>query len=144
MLHEREKNKVSFKKTFESKKVIVTGHTGFKGSWLSFWLVQLGDKVTGIALDPPTKPSMFDCLALADILDDRRINIKDQQLTQAVFDEIQPDFVFHFGCAAIGEGSYKNPAETWETNVLGTVNVLLALNDLKKPTNAVLITSDKC
>jgi CDP-glucose 4,6-dehydratase len=127
-----------------SKKVfLVTGHTGFKGSWLAAWLTQLGARVVGLALEPPSRPSHFEAAGLADVIEDRRVDIRDRVAVQEAVEEIQPDFVFHLAAQALVRRSYENPVETYQTNLLGTVHLLEALRALKKPCTAVLITSDK-
>ena len=132
------------KLNFQSKVVLVTGHTGFKGSWLTAWLKQLGGKVIGIALDPPTEPSHFTSAHLADGMTDLRIDIRNRAaLAEAVL-SAQPDFVFHLAAQALVRRSYDDPLETWQTNLLGTLHVLEALRKLDKPCAAVIITSDKC
>jgi CDP-glucose 4,6-dehydratase len=130
--------------SFISKTVLVTGHTGFKGAWLTAWLKMLGAKVVGIALDPPTEPSHFAAARLSDGMVDLRIDIRKQvELEQAIV-AAQPDFVFHLAAQALVRRSYEDPIETWEANVLGTLHVLEALRKLDKPCAAVIITSDKC
>ncbi|MBI5330951.1 MAG: CDP-glucose 4,6-dehydratase [Betaproteobacteria bacterium] len=130
--------------TFHNKSVLVTGHTGFKGSWLIAWLKTLGARVTGIALDPPTTPSHFAAAHLSDGMTDLRIDIRDPHSLRAAIVAAQPDFVFHLAAQALVRQSYAEPMETWQINVLGTLHVLEALRDLDKPCAAVLITSDKC
>lgn len=129
---------------FKNKTVLVTGHTGFKGAWLTAWLKQLGASVVGIALDPPTTPSHFAAAHIAEGMTDLRIDIREQaSLAEAIVD-VQPDFVFHLAAQALVRRSYEDPMETWQTNVLGTLHVLEALRELDKPCAAVIITSDKC
>lgn len=129
---------------YTNKVVVVTGHTGFKGSWLTAWLKFLGAKVVGIALDPPTAPSHFIAAGLDAGLVDHRIDIRNPVLLENVITDVQPDFVFHLAAQALVRRSYEDPLETWQTNVLGTLNLLEALRKLAKPCAAVIITSDKC
>jgi len=129
---------------FIGTKVLVTGHTGFKGSWLSLWLTHLGAKVTGLSLDVPTKPSHFEACNLAGLLHDCRLDIRDACALKKFVHELQPDFVFHLAAQPLVRRSYTDPVETWQTNTLGTVNVLEALRELENPCVAVFITSDKC
>lgn len=129
---------------FNGKTVLVTGHTGFKGAWLSAWLKQLGAKVVGIALDPPTTPSHFVAAHMADGMSDLRVDIRNCAALEDAVVLAQPDFAFHLAAQALVRRSYDNPIETWETNVLGTLYLLEALRKLDKPCAAVIITSDKC
>lgn len=129
---------------FRNKTVLVTGHTGFKGAWLTAWLQLLGAKVTGIALAPPTEPSHFLAARIADAMTDLRIDIRDQVALKNAIVEAQPDFVFHLAAQALVRCSYAEPLDTWQTNVMGTLHLLEALRALDKPCAAVLITSDKC
>jgi CDP-glucose 4,6-dehydratase len=139
------KNELHFMcQIFKDRVVLVTGHTGFKGAWLTAWLKQLGAKVVGIALEPPTKPSHFAAAHLAEGLTDLRIDIRDRDELEKAVVAAQPDFVFHLAAQALVRRSYENPLETWQTNVLGTLHVLEALRKLDKPCAAVIITSDKC
>ena len=130
--------------SYRGKTVLVTGHTGFKGAWLTAWLKQLGAKVVGIALDPLTNPSHFAAANLADGIIDLRIDILDHTGLERAIVDAQPDFVFHLAAQALVRKSYDDPIETWQTNVLGTLHVLESLRKLHKPCVAVLITSDKC
>lgn len=136
--------KETFNSVFKNAKVLVIGHTGFKGSWLSLWLSHLGADVTGISLDVPTDPSHFEAAKLSDLLQDNRLDVRNETELSSKIQDIQPDFVFHLAAQPLVRRSYDNPLETWQTNTMGTVNVLQALRQLKKPTVAVLITSDKC
>ena len=129
---------------FKNSSVLVTGHTGFKGSWLCAWLNHLGANVAGIALDPPTTPSHYMEAKLWDKLTDHRIDIRNQEALKSIVLDTQPDFVFHLAAQALVRRSYMNPLETYHTNVLGTLHLLEALRELNKPCIAVLITSDKC
>lgn len=132
------------KSSFMGRTILITGHTGFKGAWLTAWLKQLGAKVVGIALDPPTDPSHFAVAHLADGMTDLRIDIRDRTALEDAIVATQPDFVFHLAAQALVRHSYVAPIETWQTNVLGTLHVLEALRKLNKPCAAVIITSDKC
>jgi CDP-glucose 4,6-dehydratase len=131
-------------RAFCGKTVMVTGHTGFKGSWLTSWLKQLGAKVVGIALEPPTDPSHFVAAQLTDGMVDLRIDIRNQVALEEAIVSAQPDFVFHLAAQALVRRSYEDPVETWQTNLLGTMHVLEALRKLDKSCAAVIITSDKC
>jgi CDP-glucose 4,6-dehydratase len=129
---------------FKNSKVLITGHTGFKGSWLTAWLNVLGARVTGIALDPPSTPSHFEVAKMSDNIIDLRIDIRDRKALEDAIVAVQPDFVFHLAAQALVRSSYNNPLETWDTNVMGTLHVLEALRKLDKPCAAVIVTSDKC
>lgn len=131
-------------KIFDGKIVVITGHTGFKGAWLTAWLKQLGARVVGIALDPPTEPSHFSVARMSEGISDYRIDIRNRTQLEEVLVSTQPDFVFHLAAQALVRRSYDDPLETWHTNVLGTLHVLEALRTLSKPCAAVIITSDKC
>ncbi len=131
-------------KLYSGKNVLITGHTGFKGSWLATWLSALGAKVAGIAMDPPSQPSFFEAAGLAGVVDDHRMDIRDRQELQEAMRDIQPDFVFHLAAQPLVRRAYQNPVETYETNIMGTIHLLEALRTMTKPCRAVLITSDKC
>jgi len=129
---------------FTAKTVLITGHTGFKGSWLTAWLKQFGARVVGIALDPLTEPSHFVAAHVADGITDLRINVQDRDAIEDAIVSAKPDFVFHLAAQALVRRSYDDPLETWQTNVLGTLHVLEALRKLENHCAAVIITSDKC
>jgi CDP-glucose 4,6-dehydratase len=134
---------MSFNK-FQNKTVLITGHTGFKGAWLTAWLKKLGASIIGVALDPPTIPSHYAVANFANGIKDLRVDIRNRlALSDAIIDA-QPDFVFHLAAQSLVRTSYIDPLDTWNTNVLGTLNVLEALRKLEKSCSAVIITSDKC
>jgi len=130
--------------TFKGKSVLITGHTGFKGSWLTAWLSNLGANITGISLDSPTKPSHFEDAMLSNLITDLRIDIRDQSAIEKAVVTAQPDFIFHLAAQSLVRKSYDEPIQTWQTNVMGTLNVLEALRKMDKMCTAVVITSDKC
>ena len=130
-------------KSFFGKKVLITGHTGFKGSWLSLWLKSLGAKVHGISIDIPSSPSHFEVANLSDKIDDYRIDIRDANAVKLIVKKIQPDFVFHLAAQALVRPSYENPVETMITNAIGSANILDALRSIENQVVAVMITSDK-
>jgi CDP-glucose 4,6-dehydratase len=130
--------------TFQNKTVLITGHTGFKGSWLAAWLKMSGAKVIGVGLDPYTNPSNFEVLGLSNDINDYRFNVCEGNRIASLIEDSEPDFVFHLAAQALVRKSYEDPIETWQTNVMGTLHVLEGLRRLKKKCIAVIITSDKC
>jgi CDP-glucose 4,6-dehydratase len=133
-----------FDNSFKNKKVLITGNTGFKGSWLTSWLIKLGSDVYGISVDIPTKPSMYEVLHLENKITHYQEDIRNYPALKNIISEIKPDYLFHLAAQAIVVGSYKNPHETITTNVIGTTNVLEALREINHNCTAVIITSDKC
>ena len=133
-----------FGNCFQNKKVIVTGHTGFKGSWLSLWLHQLGAIVTGISKDIPTTPSLFNELKLEEKITHHFADVCDSKLVDEIFKSANPDFIFHLAAQPIVSVSYQDPIDTFRTNVMGTATILEALRKLDHPCSAIMITSDKC
>ena len=129
---------------FANKKVVLTGHTGFKGSWLTAWLRQLGAEVVGIALPPHTVPSHFTAADMGANIVDHRLDVRESSAVEAAIAAAQPDYVFHLAAQALVRSSYQEPLVTWATNVMGTLHVLEALRRLEKRCAAVIITSDKC
>ena len=128
---------------FNGKKILVTGHTGFKGVWLSIWLKKLGAIVHGVSFDIPSSPSHFTVANLSSQVVDHRLDIRDSQPIEKLIQDIQPDFVFHLAAQALVRPSYDNPLETISTNALGTANLLNALRSLENSVVAIMITSDK-
>ena len=129
---------------WRNKKVFITGHTGFKGGWLSLWLNDLGANVTGFSLPPSTSPSFFDICSVDNSVKSIIGDVRDYVgLKKSIQDE-SPDIVFHMAAQALVLDSYKDPIETYETNLMGTVNVLNALRDLPSVKAIINITSDKC
>jgi CDP-glucose 4,6-dehydratase len=129
---------------YAGKKAFVTGHTGFKGSWLCEWLLGLGAEVTGYSLRPPTQPALFEQLGLAARLRHIIGDIRDLPALSRSIREARPDFVFHLAAQPIVRDSYARPVETFEVNLMGTVHVLEALRPVSHPCAAVFITTDKC
>ena len=129
---------------FKNKKVIITGHTGFKGAWLSYYLHLLGSKVMGISLKPSTKPSLFEILELKKKINSNFINVLDKKKVEKKIKEFKPDIIFHLAAQALIKKSYDAPLETWKTNLLGTIHILEAIRKQKKKCLCVIITSDKC
>ena len=128
---------------FYKKKVLVTGHTGFKGSWLCTWLNLLGAEVCGVALDPVTNPSHYLELNLVNI-EDNRFDINNKKSLEKVIHTFSPEFIFHLAAQPLVRQSYIDPYETWMVNLMGTVTLLEVIKDYPKKCNVVFITSDKC
>lgn len=128
---------------WRGKRVVVTGHTGFKGSWLSLWLLDLGARVTGIALNPDTEPALFEQLGLAGELEHRILDIRDADALRDAISSVKPDVVFHLAAQPLVRRSYREPLVTWQSNVLGSVHLLEALRGAKQACALVLVTSDK-
>jgi CDP-glucose 4,6-dehydratase len=131
-------------KQYENKKVLITGNTGFKGSWLSLWLLQLGAQVYGYSDKIPTEPSLFKILSLDNKVSHTYGDIRDLSKIKSKIGEVKPDFIFHLAAQPIVSISYNNPVETISTNIIGTMNVLESLRILNRPCVAIIITSDKC
>ena len=130
-------------KAFAGKRVWLSGHTGFKGSWLTQWLLDLGATVHGFSLPPPTSPALFDQLGLAQQIEHEIADVRDLAAVKESIHAFQPDFVFHLAAQAIVRTSFEQPLETYTTNVLGTIHVMEALRTLRMPCTAILVTSDK-
>jgi len=130
-------------KEFNNKTILITGHTGFKGSWLSLWLSSLGANVIGISDKEVSRPSNYVTSGLSKIIDDRHFDIRDLIKLKKTFEDVQPDFVFHLAAQALVRPSYQEPLQTITTNAIGTANVLEAVRSLNKKTVVVMITSDK-
>jgi CDP-glucose 4,6-dehydratase len=133
----------NLKNFFYNIKFIVTGHTGFKGSWLTFWLKNMGANVMGISNNQKTQPSVFQTLSIKKKIIHKNQNIKDLKKLKKIFSRYQPDYVFHLAAQSLVKRSYKEPINTFETNSIGTLNVLESLKLIKKKCIVVLITSDK-
>ena len=130
--------------TYAGRNVFVTGHTGFKGAWLAEWLGSLGAHVTGYALDPPTQPNLFDALELGSRMRHVVADVRDRDRLAAEVQAAQPSVIFHLAAQAIVRTAYAVPRETFETNVMGTVNVLEAARAWPSVRAVVIVTSDKC
>lgn len=129
---------------WQNKKVFITGHTGFKGSWLSLWLDSLGADVTGYALEPPTEPSLFNICRLDEIIHSVRGDVRDlEQLTSAMV-KVEPEIVIHMAAQSLVRESYRTPVETYAVNVMGTVNLLESVRKCKGVKAVVNVTTDKC
>jgi len=137
-------NQQPFGGFYRRKRVWVTGHTGFKGSWLCAWLVEMGAEVTGYAIEPPSNPAHFDELGLKKRMKDVRADIRDVGRVAREMAKARPEIVFHLAAQPIVRASYDDPVTTYGTNVMGTVHVLEALRRQKGVKAAVITTSDKC
>lgn len=131
-----------FANVYEGRRVLLTGHTGFKGSWLAFWLSRLGARLSCLALDPSTSPNHWDLLQLN--ADEHRCDIRDAGAVARSVAAFQPDVVFHLAAQPLVRASYRDPLATWSTNVMGTANVLQACTTTPSVRAIVVITSDKC
>jgi len=133
-----------FDNIFKDKNVLVTGNTGFKGSWLSQWLLQLEAYVIGISKDIPTEPSLFELLELESKISHFYCNLNDSSSIKDIIFDKKPDFIFHLAAQPIVSESFKNPIETISSNTLGTANLLNIISKIHWKCSAVIITSDKC
>ena len=133
-----------FGSIYKNKKVLVTGNTGFKGSWLTIWLLKLGAKVYGISKDIPTEPSMFVELELKNRIKYFEKDVRDLESVRRIIKEVKPDIIFHLAAQSLVSVSYSDPIDTVSTNVLGTTNVLESLKESNHNCVGVIITSDKC
>lgn len=129
---------------WRDRRVLVTGHTGFKGAWLSLWLHAMGAKVTGFALAPPTEPSLFEAARLGELIDSRLGDVRELAPLMATVRDCQPEIVFHLAAQALVRPSYDQPVETYATNVMGTVHLLEAVRQVAGVRAVVIVTSDKC
>ena len=133
----------NFQNVFKNKTIIVTGHTGFKGSWLTFWLKKLGAKVIGVSSNYITKPSNFEILGLKRDISHKKMDIRNLKNIKKLIKSSRPDFIFHLAAQSLVKKSYNYPIETITTNSIGTLNILDSLRSLKKRCTVILITSDK-
>ncbi|MFZ1986200.1 MAG: GDP-mannose 4,6-dehydratase, partial [Desulfatitalea sp.] len=137
-------SKTNLEKAYSGKKILVTGHTGFKGSWLSIWLKSLGANVIGYALDPPTEPSNFSACNLNTHMTHIRGDVRDLDRLMDIFEKNQPEIVFHLAAQPLVRYSYIDPKLTFDTNIGGTVNILEAVRSNNSVKVFINITSDKC
>ena len=133
----------NLQKTFQDKKVLITGHTGFKGSWLSLWLNKMGAETIGISSDIPSKPSNFESSKLAEFMCDYRFELPDIESLRNVLKEHKPDFIFHLAAQALVKESYQSPTQTMIHNAIGSASILESLIDYEDELVLVMITSDK-
>lgn len=128
---------------YRGKSVLITGNTGFKGSWLTIWLNSLGANVYGFSLDTPTSPSNFGVCGLGKICKTQFADVTDLDALRDAVEDCQPDYIFHLAAQSLVKRSYQSPVDTFSTNAIGSVNVLEASRALTKPVNIIMITSDK-
>ena len=129
---------------WQGRRVFITGHTGFKGSWLALWLTSLGAKVTGYSLDPPTEPSLCREADLEGLIHSVRADVRDRDALALELRRAEPDVVFHLAAQSLVRESYRTPVETFEVNLLGTVHLLEAVRACPAVRAVVVVTSDKC
>ena len=129
---------------WRGRRVFLTGHTGFKGSWLSLWLNALGADVTGYALDPPTQPNLFEQARVASAVHSIHGDIRDYERLRRAMHEFAPEVVVHMAAQSVVRRGYEDPIENYSSNVMGTVHVLESVRQLKRPCAVVNVTSDKC
>ncbi len=135
---------MQFGDVYRGKRVLLTGHTGFKGSWLSLWLNQLGAEVVGMSLAPETQPSHWDLLGLESTIQHYELDIRNADEVACVFKVVRPEVVFHLAAQPLVRRSYRDPLETWSTNVMGTANVLEACRQTGSVQSILVVTTDKC
>jgi len=134
----------AWRDAYRGRRVLLTGHTGFKGAWLAMWLAELGADVTGYALAPATEPNLFTVAHVADRVHHHEADIRDLDAFRRVWSACRPDVVFHLAAQAIVRESYRRPVDTITTNVVGTTHVLEAARESARPVAVVCVTSDKC
>lgn len=132
------------KSFWENRKVLITGHTGFKGSWLTLWLKTLGADICGISLDPPTIPSIFKEAKVEELIKHKIADIRDLDSITKIMKEFKPEVIMHLAAQPLVRYSYKDPIETYTTNVIGTVNILEAARNQSSVRSIVVVTTDKC
>ena len=132
-----------YKKFFKNKKIIITGNTGFKGAWLTLWLLKFQAKIIGISNNIPTKPSLFKLLKLDKKIIHINADVRNYKILNQLIIKHQPDYIFHLAGQSLVKKSYFYPLDTWQTNTLGTVNLLDSLRFLNKKCVCIIVTSDK-
>ena len=137
-------SKELFEGIFKNKKIFITGHTGFQGSWLTLWLKSLGAKVTGYSLSSPTNPSLFKILQLEKGINHISGDVRDSSFLQKCMKKYKPDMVFHLAAQSLVKYSYEKPVDTFHTNIMGTVNLLEAIRNTSSVKTGIIVTSDKC
>jgi len=129
---------------YKNKRVLLTGHTGFKGSWLSLWLSRLGAHVTGYALQPLSRPNLFEVCVIDKHVTSVIADIRDRDTLKGIAAKARPEIIFHLAAQPLVRYSYKKPAETFETNIMGTVNLLEVCRRISSVRSVIIVTSDKC
>ena len=134
---------MNLNKIFKNKKIIITGHTGFKGSWLTLSLNRFGAKVMGLSNGIPTSPSNFKASKVKNGIITKKLDIKNLKKLKKTIINFKPNFIFHLAAQSLVRDSYKNPKDTWQTNLIGTLNILESIRYLNNKVTVILITSDK-
>jgi CDP-glucose 4,6-dehydratase len=129
---------------WQGRRVVVTGHTGFKGAWLAEWLLKAGAAITGIALEPATDPNLYELLGLRNRIDSHILDIRNRAALERVMHETAPEIVLHLAGQALVRQAYADPIGTYETNVMGTANVLESVRNAPSVRAVVVVTTDKC
>ena len=129
---------------WKNKRILVTGHTGFKGGWLSLWLADAGATVAGYSLEPPTQPSFFKTVKIENYIEHHFGDVRDLEKLKKIIKDFKPEVVFHLAAQSLVRSSYKGPIETYSTNVMGTLNILEAVRCADSVQVAIIVTSDKC
>jgi len=132
-----------FNNIYKNRTILITGHTGFKGAWLSLWLKQLGANVIGYSLDPPTQPNLFEILGLDKHVVDIRGNILDEKKLKEIVKKYQPEIIFHLAAQTLVKKSYTESKLTFETNIIGVINILEAIKECKSVKSFINVTTDK-
>ncbi len=131
-------------KFWKNKKILITGHTGFKGSWLTIWLKSLGAEIIGYSKSIPTNPSLYEIANVSEGIKSFEGNIQNYEFLKEIINKHEPEIIFHMAAQSLVIKSYTDPIETFSTNVMGTVNLLYAVKETKKPQIVINVTSDKC
>jgi CDP-glucose 4,6-dehydratase len=133
-----------FSDVYNNASVLVTGHTGFKGGWLSIWLLRLGARVAGYSLPPPTRPSLFEACALAGRVRHVEGDVRDRSRVLKTLHRHKPAFIFHLAANTLVRESYARPMETFDVNVIGTISLLEAIREWNQPAIVIIVSTDKC